>query len=119
MTVHLAKWSDSEGLPFVLRRVPLLDRWERLLLDGGYDSAALIHRCEQLVGIRVELVRRDPTQVGFAVLPKRWMVERILAWVGQCRRLSKDDEHLPQTSERWIYRAMIHLMLKRLAQKRK
>jgi putative transposase len=117
VTVHPANLNDIEGLPTVLCRVPLFDRWELLLLDGGYDSPALVHWCEQVFGIRVEIVRRDPTHVGFAVLPKRWIVERTFAWLGKCRRLSKDYEHLPETSEHWIYLAMIHLMLKRLARK--
>ncbi len=113
--MHPANWNDINGLPLVLRRVPLFDRWELLILDGGYDSPALSHWCEQLFGIRVEIVRRNEEQKGFEVLPLRWIVERTFAWLGKCRRLSKDYEHLPQTSENWIYVAMIHLMLKRLS----
>jgi putative transposase len=112
--VHPANWQDKVGLPYVLRRVPLFDRWKLLLLDGGYDSPALVNWIERLFGVRVELVCRPPEQQGFAVLPKRWIVERTFAWLGKCRRLSKDYEHLPQTSENWIYLSMIHLMLKRL-----
>ena len=51
---------------------------------------------------------------GFVILPKRWIVERTFGWLGRCRRLSKDYEALPETSETWIYVAMIHLMLRRL-----
>ena len=54
-------------------------------------------------------------QKGFAVLPHRWVVERTLAWLNQCRRLSKDYEELPSTSETFVYVAMTRLMLKRLA----
>lgn len=115
MAVHPANWQDKVSLPLVLRRVPLFARWELLLLDGGYDSPALVNWCEQLFGIRVEIVQRDPDHPGFQVLPKRWVVERTFAWLGKCRRLSKDYEHLPSTSEQWIYLAMIHLMLKRLS----
>ena len=115
MAVHPANWQDKVSLPLLLRRVPLFARWELLLVDGGYDSPALVHWCEQLFGIRVEIVRRDPDHPGFQVLPKRWVVERTFAWLGKCRRLSKDYEHLPSTSEQWIYLAMIHLMLKRLS----
>lgn len=113
--VHPANWQDKTGLPYVLRRVPLFERWELLLLDGGYDSSALSHYCEKVFGIRFEIVRRDPGQIGFKVLPKRWIVERTFAWLGKCRRLSKDYEHLPQTTENWIYLAMSHLMLKQLS----
>jgi putative transposase len=113
--VHPANWQDKVSLPWVLRAVPLFDGWEVLLLDGGYESPALMHWIEQTFGIRVEIVRRDSGQAGFVVIPKRWVVERTFAWLGKCRRLSKDYEHLAQTSENWIYIAMIHLMLKRLS----
>ena len=54
--------------------------------------------------------------VGFQILPWRWLVERTFAWLGRSRRLSKDYEFLPATSEATIYLAMIRLMLRRLAQ---
>jgi putative transposase len=52
---------------------------------------------------------------GFKVIPKRWIVERTFAWLTFQRRLVKDYEYLPQTSESLIYLAMIRLMLRRLA----
>ena len=58
--------------------------------------------------------RREGTQ-GFLLLPKRWVVERTFGWLGRYRRLSKDYEYLPQTSETMIYVAMIRLMVHRLA----
>ena len=63
----------------------------------------------------VEVVAKPKEQKGFAVLPRRWVVERTFAWLGRCRRLSKDYEALPETSEAWLQVAMIHLMLKRLS----
>ena len=50
----------------------------------------------------------------FRVLPRRWVVERTFAWLGQSRRLAKDDERLPATSEAVIYGPMTRLMLRRL-----
>lgn len=66
--------------------------------------------------MRLEIVRRPSTQQGFAVLPRRWVVERTFGWLERSRRLSKDYEYLPATSEIMIYVAMIRLMLKRLVQ---
>ena len=63
----------------------------------------------------MEIVQRPAGMKGFQVLPRRWVVERTFAWLGRYRRLSKDYEALPQTEEAWIYLAMIHLMLGRLA----
>ena len=63
----------------------------------------------------LEAVFRVDSQKGFRVVPKRWVVERTLGWLHWCRRLSKDYERLPQTSETFIYLVMIRIMLKRLA----
>ena len=59
-------------------------------------------------------MRKDPQAQGFAVLPKRWIGERTFAWLGRHSRLSKDYEARPDTSEAWIYVAMIDRMLERL-----
>jgi putative transposase len=61
------------------------------------------------------IVRRPKGVRGFALLPLRWIVERTFGWLGRWRRLSKDYDALPATSEIFIYLAMIHLMLRRLA----
>jgi transposase len=52
---------------------------------------------------------------GFQLLPRRWIDERTIAWIGRNRRMSKDYEVLPATSELWVYLSMVRLMLKRLA----
>ncbi len=52
---------------------------------------------------------------GFQVLPRRWVVERTLGWLGRERRLAKDYEFLPETEEAWIYAGMVRLMARRLA----
>ena len=58
----------------------------------------------------------DPSPMpAFTVLPRRWVVERTIAWIGRYRRLSKDYEYLPETGETMIYLAMSRLMLRRLA----
>jgi putative transposase len=72
-------------------------------------------------GWTLEIVEKLPAQKGFQVLPRRWVharvnvvVERTFAWLGRYRRLAKDYDLLPATSQTWIYLAMTHLMLKRL-----
>ena len=62
----------------------------------------------------VEIVKRKEGVKGFYVLAKRWIVERTFAWFGKYRRLSKDYEYLPSSSEAFVYIASIHLMLRRL-----
>lgn len=63
----------------------------------------------------VEVVRRPEPRKGFVVLPKRWVVERTFGWLMGCRRLVRDYELLPETSETFIYLAMIRIMVRRLA----
>jgi putative transposase len=115
VVVHAANVQDRDGAKLVLKK--LAGRFPRLWLlwaDGGYAGALLVWA---LVtgGWVIELVRKPEGATTFAVLPKRWIVERTFAWLGRCRRLSKDYEALSDTSETWIHIAMLHLMLKRLA----
>ena len=65
--------------------------------------------------VRLEIVKRPEGTKGFLLLPKRWIVERTFGWLNRYRRLSKDYEFLPQTSEAMIHVVMIHLMIRRLA----
>ncbi len=63
----------------------------------------------------LEIIKRNDDAKGFQVLPHRWIVERTFGWLGRYRRLSKDYEELPESSEAMIYIAIIHLMLRRLS----
>ena len=92
-------------------------RWSRPKLiwaDGGYRGE-LIEWIKHTFGWTLENVEKLADQVGFQVLPKRWIVERTFAWLNRQRRLSKDYERLPATSEAFIYIAMIRLRVRRLA----
>ncbi len=92
-------------------------RWCRLKLiwaDGNYRGA-LLDWVKSRLGWTLEIVAKLGGQVGFQVLPKRWIVERTFAWLNRQRRLGKDYERLPETSEAFVYVAMIRLMLRRLA----
>jgi putative transposase len=90
----------------------------RLLWADGGSSARLVPWLHRLCGWVLRIVKRSDDATGFVILPKRWIVERTFAWLGRYRRLSKDYEALPETSEALIYVAMIHLMVSRLARQR-
>jgi putative transposase len=62
-----------------------------------------------------ERIRKLLPEPGFNVLPRRWVVERTFSWIDQNRRMSKDYERLPESSEAFIYLAMTRLMVRRLA----
>ena len=81
--------------------------------DGAYKGP-LVDWVKQQYGWVLEIVKKPADQQGFRVLPRRWVVERTLAWLGRYRRLSKDYEALPESEEAWITIAMINLMLQRL-----
>jgi putative transposase len=89
-------------------------RIKRIWADAGYRGA-LISWTQEAFAWALDIVRRKKPQAGFEVLPKRWIVERTCAWFIRNRRLSRDYERSPQSSEAWIYIAMICLMSRRLA----
>jgi len=74
-----------------------------------YDWLSIHHR-----PYRLQIASRPAGQKGFQPLPVRWVVERTLAWLGRYRRLSKDYEHLPRSSETVVKIAAIHHLLRRL-----
>jgi putative transposase len=115
VVVHAANVQDRGGAKRVLTR--LQERFPRLRViwaDGGYAGTWLVWALGT-GGWIIAVVKQPADPTIFTVVPKHWSVERTFAWLGRCRRLSKDDEGLPETSEAWIRIAMIHLMLKRLA----
>ena len=114
VVVHAANIQDRDGAKLVLTK--LVGRFPRLQViwaDAAY-AGRLVSWAQCTGGWLLTVVRRRPDSHSFEVLPRRWVVERTLAWLGRCRRLSKDYEELPETSETWVRVAMIHLMLKRL-----
>ncbi len=82
--------------------------------DGAYRGRLVAWVREKLDAL-LEVVPRPARNKGFQALPRRWVVERTFAWLGKCRRLSKDYEALPETTGAWVYAAMTGLMLRRLA----
>jgi len=64
--------------------------------------------------VNIEIVKRSDQAKGFVVLPKRWIVERTLAWLNRCRRLAKDWENLNRKALAFLRLASIRLMLRKL-----
>ena len=113
MVVHGADIQDRDGAEQVLlRMVARFGRLQKIWADGGY-AGEFVEVARQTFGRLIEIVKR-PDLKRFVVLPKRWIVERTFGWLGRYRRLSKDYESLPQSSEAMIHLAMINLMLHRL-----
>jgi putative transposase len=111
---HGADVQDRDGA----KRVPAKAGWRLgrprvARADAGY-AGRLVGWASSACGWAAEIVRRPPGQVGFAVLPKRWAVERAFARLGAYRRLSKDYEYRTESSEAFIHVAVIHLMVRRL-----
>jgi putative transposase len=114
VVVHPANLQDRDGAKLVLQK--LKDHFVRLRLiwaDAGYGGQ-LVSWARTWGGWALEIVRRSQPH-AFEVLPRRWVVERTFAWLGRHRRLAKDYEALPQTSEALIHLAMVNLMVHRLA----
>ena len=84
----------------------------KLYADGGYQGprfqAGLTWAMRQ---VEVEIVKRSDAAKGFVVLPKRWIVERTIAWLNRCRRLAKDWECLNRKALAFLRLASIRLML--------
>ena len=100
-------------LPGVARLCP---RLKKIWVDKAYRG--IFVECAEELDIDVEVVCREPDQMGFQVQARRWVVERTFAWLSNYRRLSKDYEQWVYTSDATIYAAMTHLMVRRLARLR-
>ena len=90
----------------------------KIFVDGGYSGKDFMQLVMDIFGWIIEAVLRSDQVKGFEILPKRWLVERTFGWFNYWRRLSKDYEVLPETSEAFIYIGMTRLMLLRLYFKR-
>jgi len=112
-----ANLDDGTHAPQVLGklRAEAYPRLKALFGDNKYRNHALDRWMEQeQVGYRLEISSRPAGQEGFVPLKVRWVVERTFAWLGRCRRLSKDYEYETAHSEAWVQISAIHLMLRRL-----
>ncbi len=104
---------DADGATDLLALArPVCPRLELIWADGAY-AGSLVEWTREQCGWRLAIVSKPPDQVGFQVLPRRWVVERTFGWLGRNRRLSKDYEEYAETSEAWVYLASIRLLLRR------
>jgi transposase len=106
---------DRDGAPLVLdrrtrRRFPFI---ERIFADTGYQGPKTAAAIAKTGTWRLEIVKRNELH-RFVVLPKRWIVERTLAWISRNRRLARDFERYARTAAAFIRLAMIRIMLRRL-----
>lgn len=115
VVVHAASIQDRDGAKLIFEKIyHVFPKLHLIWADAGY-AGSLVDWVKYFIGCGLEIVKRCDLTNGFKILPRRWVVERTFAWLGRYRRLSKDYEYLPQTSETMIYAAMTHLMLRRLA----
>ena len=113
--VHPADIQDRDGAPDLIERCrdayPTLARF---FADGGYAGQKLETAIAHLDQLAIEIIRRSDAR-RFVVLPRRWVVERTIAWLNRCRRLAKDWEASIASSEAWLVIASIRRMTRRIA----
>jgi transposase len=116
MIVHPADVQDRDGAPWLLESVRSLYPWLRhVFADGGYAGDKLKGALEGLGKWTIEIVKRSDAAKGFVLLPRRWVVERTIAWLNRNRRLAKDVEATIESSMTWLYIASVKLMSRRVA----
>jgi transposase len=112
--VHPADITESEGAEWLLGNCDrCFPRLQTVRADQGYKGW-LLDWAKRCTNLTIEIVQKPKDQQGFAVIPKRWVVERTFAWLGRNRQLSKEYDRDSSSSESFVYLASIHLMLKRL-----
>jgi transposase len=113
--VTAASVQDRDGGRGLLKALhSALSSVRHIFADGGYRGQ-LVAVAKSAWGIVVEVVKKPAEQIGFAVLPRRWVVERTFSWLMRFRRLARDYERLPATHEAIVKWAMVAIMLNRLA----
>jgi transposase len=114
--VHAADLQDRDGGVIVMATLfGLYPFLLKLYADGGYQGAPFRNAVQRILSsLEVAIVKRSDQAKGFLVLPKRWIVERSIAWLCRCRRLAKDWENLSKKALAFLHLASIRLMLRKL-----
>ena len=117
-SVHPADIQDRDGGALIMATLfGLYPFWTKLYADGGYQGPHFRDGLRGVAwGINVEIVKRSDQAKGFLVLPRRWVVERTIAWLNQCCRLAKDCECLNRSARAFLRWASVRMMLRRLCQ---
>ena len=114
--VHPADRQDRDGAPLVIAAIHDLFPWLRhLFADSAYAGDKLLNTLAKFGNWTIEIVRRMAHTAGFEVIPRRWVVERTLAWLNPNRRLAKDFEATIASAKAWLYLASVQLLIRRLA----
>ncbi len=114
--VHPADIQDRDGgVLLVATLFGMFPFLLKLYADGGYQGPEFRQAVAKILRrVNIEIVKRSDQAKGFVVLPKRWIVERTLAWLNRCRRLAKDWENLNRKALAFLRLASIRLMLRKL-----
>jgi putative transposase len=108
---------DRDGASLILARCrDYLPRLRLIWADGAYNDETWLNSVHRKYNVEIEITKRPAGQKGFVVIPRRWVVERSIAWLNNARRLSKDYEYYPETSAAVVYLASIRRYLKHLCQ---
>lgn len=111
--VTTANVTDRAGALLALRGAKDdLVRVQNVLVDGGYSGENFAQAVKELIGAEVEVAKRSELHT-FAVMPKRWVVERSFAWLEKCRRLWKNCERKLNTSLQFMVLAFLVILLRR------
>ncbi len=118
--VHAAAIQDRDGGVLVIAtRFGAYSFLLKLYADSGYQGPKFQQGVKRVCrAVNVEIVKRSDAG-KFVVLPKRWIVERTIAWLNRCRRLAKDWECLNRNALAFLRWASVRRMLRRLCQKTK
>ena len=113
--VHAADIQDRDGAPMLLGSIRSTFPWLRhVFADSAYAGAKLSAALARLGRWTLEIVKRSDAAKGFVLLPRRWVVERTLAWLNRNRRLAKDFEATIESAETWLMITSVKLLTRRL-----